>query len=127
MASFFLIGLNENNYFHQKTHFVHFFIQLNIAWTGSISYGLQCIFCIIGSILVDLFNPRLIGVAGGLISAISMVLSAWVNEIKYYLLTYGLLLSIGQALLLASTLSILPHYFDKKLSLANGKSFMTQL
>lgn len=90
------------------------------AWTGSISYGLQCVFCIIGSILVDLFNPRIIGVAGGLISAISMVLSGWVNEIKYYLLTYGVLLSIGQALLLASTLSILPHYFDKKLSLANG-------
>ena len=30
------------------------------------------------------------------------------------------MLSIGQALLLASTLSILPHYFKKKLSLANG-------
>lgn len=90
------------------------------AWTGSLSYAIQCVLCIIGSILVDLFNPRIIGVIGGLISAVSLYISALINEIEYYLLTYGFFLAIGQALLLASTLAILPHYFSKKLSLANG-------
>ncbi len=90
------------------------------AWIGSLSYGLQCAFCIIGSILVDFFNPRVIGVVGGLISAVSMYLSSLINEIEYYILSYGILLSIGQALLLAATLAILPYYFKKKLSLANG-------
>ena len=37
-----------------------------------------------------------------------------------YFLTYGAIYGIGQALLLAATLAILPHYFDKRLSLANG-------
>ena len=32
----------------------------------------------------------------------------------------GILLAIGQALLLAASMSILPHYFNKKLSFANG-------
>lgn len=32
----------------------------------------------------------------------------------------GLVFAMGQAMLLASSLSILPHYFQKKLSLANG-------
>lgn len=32
----------------------------------------------------------------------------------------GVILAIGQSFLLASTLAILPHYFQKKLSLVNG-------
>ncbi len=94
------------------------------AWTGSLSYGLQCFFCIVGCILVDFFNPRAIGVIGGLISALSMYLSSKINQIEYYILTYGILLSVGQALLLASTLAVLPYYFKKKLSLANGKKLL---
>jgi len=39
---------------------------------------------------------------------------------KLYFLTYGLGFGVGQALLLTATLAILPHYFNKKLSLANG-------
>lgn len=99
---------------------IFFWQWQTLAWTGSLSYALQCVFCIIGSILVDFFNPRVIGVIGGFISALSMLLSAQAQEIQIYIFTYGILLAIGQALLLASTLAILPHYFNKKLSLANG-------
>jgi MFS family permease len=80
----------------------------------------QYICCILGSVLTDLFGARRIGLIGASISTISMALSIFIRDIKLYFLTYSLLFGIGQALLLGATLSILPHYFHKKLSLANG-------
>ena len=70
--------------------------------------------------MVDLFDPRKIGIAGGLLSSLSLLACAFVNDIKIYFLTYGFMLALGQALLLAATFAILPHYFNKRLSLANG-------
>ncbi len=49
-----------------------------------------------------------------------MFLSAFINDIKLYFLTYGTGFGIGQACLITATFAILPHYFDKRLSLANG-------
>ncbi len=91
-----------------------------IAWIGSVSNGVQFILCLVGSFLVSYFNARLIGIIGGLISTVSLIASALVTYMPLYFITHGLILSTGQALLLASSLSILPHYFNKKLSLANG-------
>jgi MFS family permease len=73
-----------------------------------------------GSVLTDLFGARLVGFTGASISTLAMALCIFVKNIKLYILTYSLLLGLGQALLLGATLSILPHYFKKKLSLANG-------
>jgi MFS family permease len=67
-----------------------------------------------------LFNPRKIGVIGGLLSSIGLFASAFVYDIRLYFLTYGVLFAIGQSFLLASTFAILPHYFNKKLALVNG-------
>jgi MFS family permease len=82
--------------------------------------GLQYFCCSVGSILTDLFGPRMIGVFGGLISFLGLFLSVFVKDIKIYYLTYGICFGIGQALLITSTMAILPHYFNKRLSLANG-------
>ena len=76
--------------------------------------------CAFGSVLTDLFGPRKIGLVGALISTVAIFSSAFVNDIRLYFLTYGVVYGIGQALLLAATLAILPHYFNKRLSLANG-------
>ncbi|RNA11488.1 monocarboxylate transporter 10-like [Brachionus plicatilis] len=90
------------------------------GWIGSMSVGIQYIFCVFGSILIDLFTPLKIGLLGGIISTLSLFSCAFVEKLTVYFFTYGLLFGIGQSFLLASTLSILPHYFDKRLSLANG-------
>jgi MFS family permease len=73
-----------------------------------------------GSVLTDLFGARRVGLTGACISTVAMALSIFISNIKLYILTYSLLFGVGQALLLGATLSILPHYFKKKLSLANG-------
>ncbi|CAF0980612.1 unnamed protein product [Brachionus calyciflorus] len=91
-----------------------------IGWIGSMAIGVQYIFCVLGSLLVDLYNPLKIGLLGSILSTLSLILCAFVNNLKLYFLTYGLLFGLGQAFLLAATLSILPYYFNKKLSLANG-------
>jgi hypothetical protein len=83
------------------------------AWIGSVSIGLQFFLCILGSILISFFSSRVVGVLGGSIGTISLILCAFVIELKIYFLTYGVLFALGQALKLASTLSILPHYFNK--------------
>ena len=49
-----------------------------------------------------------------------ILLCAFINNIKLYFLTYGFGFGLGQSFLLVSTSSILPHYFKRRLSLANG-------
>jgi hypothetical protein len=65
--------------------------------------------------LVDFFDARKIGFIGGVLSTIGLISSAFVNDLKLYFLTYGVIFGIGQSLFLASILSILPHYFNKSL------------
>jgi len=43
-----------------------------------------------------------------------------ISSNNQFIVYSGLILAIGQAMLLAASLAILPHYFSKKLSLANG-------
>jgi MFS family permease len=95
-------------------------IFITIAWIGSFSIGIQYIFCFVGGILIEIFSARKIGMLGALISTISLFSTAFVTNLKLYLLTYGFIFGIGQAFLLAATEAILPHYFKKRLSLANG-------
>lgn len=90
------------------------------GWIGSLAIGVEYIFCVLGSVLVDIFNPLKIGLLGAVISTASIIGCIFVSNMKLYFLTYGFLFGFGQALLLAATLSILPYYFEKKLSLANG-------
>ena len=77
-------------------------------------------FYILGSILIDLFNPRIIGVTGGILSGMSLLSSGFIQDIRIYFLTYGLIFALGQAIFLSATFAILPHYFNKKLPLVNG-------
>lgn len=72
------------------------------AWIGSGSTGAQYVFCSIGSVLTDLFNARVIGVAGGVISTLSLIACAYVKNLKVYFLTYSFLFGLGQALLLVN-------------------------
>ena len=98
----------------------YFVFNIKIAWIGSGATGAQYFFCSFGSILTDLFGAREIGALGGFVSSLGLLLSAHVTDIKFYFLTYSLLFGIGQAFMLTATLAILPQYFNKRLSLANG-------
>ncbi len=81
---------------------------------------MQYVFCFVGGILIEIFSIRKIGIAGALISTASLIATAFVTNLKMYMLTYGFFFGVGQAFLLSATEAILPHYFKKRLSLANG-------
>jgi hypothetical protein len=70
--------------------------------------------------LVDFFDARKIGCTGAIISTVGLISCAFVYDLKLYFLTYSVVVNVGQSLFLASILSILPQYFNKRLGLANG-------
>ncbi len=72
------------------------------------------------SLLNELFGIRQIAILGAFLSTLSILLSAFIRKMQLYFLSYSIGFGIGQALLLTSTLGILPHYFNKRLSLATG-------
>jgi MFS family permease len=71
-------------------------------------------------LLNELFGIRKIAILGACLSTLSILLSAFIQKMQLYFLSYSIGFGIGQALLLTSTLAILPHYFNKRLSLATG-------
>ena len=81
---------------------------------------MEFLLCFAASILIDIFDSRKIGIIGAVITAIGFLASAFVDKLQLYFFTYGILVGIGQALYLEAVMSILPHYFNKKLGLANG-------
>lgn len=91
-----------------------------IAWIGSTAFGLECLFCLPATVLIDLSSARKVGIFGGFMSGIGILSSAFVTYMPLYFLTYSIIFGIGQALLMGSTFSILPHYFNKHIGLANG-------
>ena len=90
------------------------------AWIGSSAFGLECLFCFPASILIDFYGSRKIAIIGGFLSGLGILTSSFVTYMPLYFLTYSVIFGTGQALLMGSTFSILPHYFRAKLSLANG-------
>lgn len=112
-------SLNKNLFSFFFTFKISILISTS-AWIGSASNGIQFFFCSISSFLVDIFNARAIGVIGGLLSFLGLLTSAFVNNLQIYFVTYAFIFGIGQSLLIAAFFSILPHYFSKRLGLANG-------
>ncbi len=90
------------------------------AWIGSSAFGIECLLCFPASILIDLYGARKIAIIGGIMSGTGVLASSFVTYLPLYFLTYSLIFGTGQALLTASTFSILPHYFRAKLGLATG-------
>ena len=74
------------------------------------------------SVLVDLFGSVKTGLVGSCLTTIGFISSAFslYLPMPIQFLTYSLLTGIGQALLMTASFSILPHYFNKKLGIANG-------
>jgi MFS family permease len=62
----------------------------------------------------------MISLIGALLVTLGSFTSMYVNNMKMYIITIGILSSIGNACVNAAIYAILPHYFDKNLGLATG-------
>jgi MFS family permease len=117
MTNYNLIYPKLINFYNQTDNNVFY-----SAWIGSSSLGVGFLVSAPASILIDLIGSRYTGLAGSLLASAGFISSAFCLGLSMQLqfLTYSLLTGIGTGLTIVSSLSILPHYFDKKLGLANG-------
>ena len=72
-------------------------------------------------ILSDRIGLRLTSIIGSVLATLGMGLSALLYQhIEVLYLTYGLMFGAGASLVYTPSLTILGHYFKKKLGLVNG-------
>ena len=75
---------------------------------------------IVSSILSDRVGIRPIAFIGTLFGLVGLVSSSFVTELELLYITFGACLGIGAGLIYSPSLTILGHYFDKHMGLANG-------
>lgn len=95
-------------------------ISLKTSFVGSVCTGVTFLMCIVSSILSDRIGIRPIAVTGAVLGMAGLIISAFVKELEFLYLSYGVLLGVGAAFSYSPSLVILGHYFKKHMGLVNG-------
>lgn len=91
------------------------------ALIGSLTIGTTFFLSFLVGILADLLGLRCTALLGALLASLGMGLSATFPRSYPILLTcYGLMFGAGSSLVYTPSLTILGHYFSKRLGLVNG-------
>ncbi|XP_061195728.1 uncharacterized protein LOC133203949 isoform X2 [Saccostrea echinata] len=94
--------------------------RANVAWIGSVAYGLSMTFGPVASILVNRFGHRVVMIAGGLLCAVAVFLSSFVTHLNQMFGSFSVLYGIGTCMSVSPTMTIAPKFFDKHMTLAVG-------
>ena len=88
---------------------------------GSLTIGTTFFLSFLVGILSDKIGLRLTSVIGAVLATLGMGLSAlFFNHISVLYLTYGLMFGSGASLVYTPSLTILGHYFKRRLGVVNG-------
>ena len=68
--------------------------------------------------LVNSFGPRRVLFAGTTAVVCGLLLTSWTGTVWQIFLTYGIFVGVGCSLLWMTALSLLPHYFERRLLVA---------
>jgi len=91
------------------------------ALVGSLTIGTTFFLSFLVGMLADKIGLRLTSVIGGILATLGMGLSAvGYQHIEVLYLTYGLMFGTGSSLVYTPSLTILGHYFRKRLGVVNG-------
>ncbi len=92
--------------------------------TGSSLFSVRCFVLafslVIAGKLIDIYDPRLVIIGGGILAALGMFLSAFVNELWQLYLTYSVMVGLGDGVFYITSVTIISRWFEKKRSLAIG-------
>nr|XP_054922868.1 monocarboxylate transporter 10-like isoform X2 [Dermacentor andersoni] len=94
--------------------------SFHASLVGSLCVGSTFAMSPVASLLADKFGARITVVCGGIIGSVGLLMSSWAFRVPYLWVTYGGLLGVGSTMAYAPSLSVLAHYFNRKLGLANG-------
>jgi len=91
------------------------------ALIGSLSIGQTFFLSFLVGILSDKIGLRLTSIIGSVLATLGMGLSAWLYQrIEVLYFTYGIMFGTGASLIYTPSLTILGHYFKRKLGVVNG-------
>ncbi|XP_070559290.1 monocarboxylate transporter 10-like [Ptychodera flava] len=92
----------------------------NTAWIGSLTMFMTFFGTYISSILTDRFGWRRTAFVGAVITFIGCLTSSFATRLEILYLTYGILIGVGFSVTYTPSLTIIPHYFDRKIGKAAG-------
>ncbi|KAK6188846.1 hypothetical protein SNE40_004941 [Patella caerulea] len=98
----------------------HDSIAFKASLVGPIALGMIFLLGIVAGILSDRIGIRPTGMIGAAMGAIGMLGSAFVEKLELLFITYGIILGFGAACMLSTYITILGHYFHKRLGIVNG-------
>ena len=90
------------------------------AWVSTLVLVTAMIPCILAGMLSDRFGIRRVAFTGGLLAFVGTLSSAFVKEVLLLYLTFGVLVGVGFSFTFSPSMTVLGHYFNKRLGLANG-------
>jgi len=91
------------------------------ALVGSLTIGTTFFLSFLVGMLADKVGLRLTSVLGGVLATLGMSLSAvGYRQVEVLYVTYGLMFGTGSSLVYTPSLTILGHYFRKRLGVVNG-------
>ena len=91
------------------------------ALVGSLTIGTTFFLSFLVGMLADKIGLRLTSVIGGTLATLGMALSAvGYRRIEVLYVTYGVMFGTGSSLVYTPSLTILGHYFRKRLGVVNG-------
>lgn len=93
---------------------------LSAAWVGSVGQFSLFFFCYLSSVLSEKFGCRPVVMVGGLLTSLGLLLSSFVNDIKWIYITHGLLFGLGTGISYLPAFVMVGRYFEKKRSFATG-------
>lgn len=90
------------------------------AWAGSIPTAMLYAIGPIASMLTNKYGARAMIIVGGLILSLGLCLSYFATSLYVLFFTFGVVTGCGLGLIYIPTVTAVPSYFKKKLSIATG-------
>ncbi|KAG1666342.1 Monocarboxylate transporter 14 [Nymphon striatum] len=94
--------------------------KATLSLVGSLLTGMYLLVGPPVGALVNRFGCRTVTIAGALLSAASLIISAFANNIYYLYGSYGILLGTGCGLIYLPSIVVVSSYFEKRRALATG-------
>ncbi len=92
-----------------------------ISWIGSIQGFMVYFTGVLAAPLIKKYSYRNIAIIGSVLSALGMVSSAFVPNIYFLYVTYGLMSGLGFGFMYLASMVAVQHWFDRKRATAAGE------
>ncbi|NWI66618.1 MOT14 protein, partial [Todus mexicanus] len=92
------------------------------AWVSSLSMGITLIVGPFIGLFISMCGCRKTAIIGGILNALGWILSAYVSNVHYLFLTFGVTAGVGSGMVYLPAVVMVGQYFQKRRALAQGLS-----